>query len=167
MRKIAIWGVVALMVVAIAAVPALAVTPTSTTRDGGLQFRGAPVLTDQGNTLLVTGEVSGAGTAGTASLSATATFTAGCVTRGGGEPQGLEELESNVIGEAELDITRQGRGTFSVTTEPVTLEGTDFNCPSRQQQEVIVGNDVDFTNIVLTVESQTGTVTATFPDQIN
>jgi hypothetical protein len=59
--------------------------------------------------------------------------------------------------------TRQGRGEFTVTTEEIEPGAGGFECPSRQQTEVIIG--VTFTDITLTVESQTGTITATFADQ--
>src|SRR5215212_8262115 len=148
MRKIAIWGVLALMVVAIAAVPALAVAPTDTTRSGGLHFVGEPsadkiVETDAaGNitsvSLTATGEVAGAGTGGTATLSSTAEVTQGCVTRGGGTPSGLERSTTTVTG-SEPFTTNNGRGTFTVTTGEITAPSGGFECPSAQQTEVLVG----------------------------
>ena len=75
---------------------------------------------------------------------------------------GLEEAATTVTA-SETFRTRAGRGTFNVTTDPITIEDFAFECPSAQQREVLVG-PVNFTNISLTITSQTGTITATFPD---
>jgi hypothetical protein len=142
------------------------------TRSGGLHFTEDPVLTvtktDTGATLTATGEVAGAGQgAGTATIEADVTATLGCVTRGGGEPSGLEEAGATVTATAPFTPTREGRGEFTVSTEPLTIEdfttdeGQPFECPSRQQTEVIVGN-IEFSNVILTIEAQTGTITADF-----
>src|SRR5829696_306724 len=121
------------------------VTPTDTTRSGGLHFVGTPTVTadkTDGAFLTASGEVAGAGTgAGTATLSATVTETA----------------------QAPFEPTRQGRAEFTVTTDPVTIEDFNFNCPSERMTETLVG-PVTFSDIVLTIEAQTGTITATFPD---
>jgi len=160
-------GLLALIIAAIAATPALAVAPTTVTQTGGLHVCQGTALdvtatkTD-GAFLTATGEVCGAGTTATATLSATATATVGCVTRGGGTPMGLEEVATGTTGEVTFR-TRAGRGTFTVSTEPITIEDFEFQCPSAQQTEVIVGS-VTFTDITLTITSQTGTITATFPD---
>jgi hypothetical protein len=150
------------------------VTPTDTTRSGGLHFVGEPTLTvdkpDEGATLTAEGEVAGAGQgAGTATIEADVTATVGCITpSGSNEPQGLEEASAAVTATAPFEPTRQGRGEFTVTTEPLTIEdflvdGETFECPSANMEETIVGN-IMFSNIVLTINAQTGTITATFPD---
>ena len=167
MRRIGIIAVLSLLVAAFAAVPALAAAPTSVTETGGLhvcQGTALDVTADKtdGAFLTATGEVCGAGPTATATLSSTATATVGCVTRGGGEPMGLEEAATTTTA-SETFRTRAGRGTFDVSTEPLTIEDFDFACPSAQQTEVIVGS-VTFTDITLTITSQTGTITATFPD---
>lgn len=145
---------------------AFAVAPTSTTRDGGLHFVAGTVdLQRVGDTLTVTGEVAGAGRgAGTATLEADVSATVGCLNRGGNEPSGLERQRTTVTATAPFEPTRQGRGTFTVTTEEITIDDFTFTCPSRNMTPVLVG-DISFTNIVLTIEAQTGTITATFPDQ--
>src|SRR5215213_1712427 len=173
MRKIGIIAVLSLMALALAAVPALAATTASapastTTRDGGLHFVGKPIATATLNTttntstLTATGEVAGAGsTGGTADLSATAIVTRGCVTPpGNNEPSGLVRSSETTSGTVEFDTTRQGRGTFTVSTTPITLAG--FSCPSANMTPVLVS--VTYTDITLTVTSQTGSTTATFPD---
>jgi hypothetical protein len=166
-KRLGLIGVLSLAIVAVAAVPALAVAPTSVTETGGLHVCEGSALDltadkDDGAFLTATGEVCGAGRTATAVLSATAEATVGCVTRGGGEPRGLEEAAAGTVGEVTIR-TRSGRGAFSVPTEPVTIEDFDFECPSAQQTEVLVG-PVNFTDITLTITSQTGTIEATFPD---
>jgi hypothetical protein len=168
MRRIGIVAVLATLLMAFSASAALAVPPTSVTQTGGLHVCEGTVLdvspesTGAGKFLTATGEVCGAGTTATATLSATATATVGCVTRGGGTPMGLEEVATATTA-SETFRTRAGRGTFDVSTEPLTIEDFAFECPSAQQTEVIVGS-VTFTDITLTITSQTGTITATFPD---
>ena len=167
MRRLGIVAVLATLLMAFTASAALAVAPTSVTQTGGLHVCEGTALdvtatkTD-GAFLTATGEVCGAGTTATATLSATATATVGCVTRGGGTPMGLEEVATGTTA-SETFRTRAGRGPFDVSTEPITIEDFAFECPSAQQTEVIVGS-VTFTDITLTITSQTGTITATFPD---
>jgi hypothetical protein len=116
--------------------------------------------------LTATGEVAGAGRgAGTATLEADVSATVGCITpSGSNEPRGLREVETTVTATAPFEPTRQGRGEFTVTTEEITIEDFDFECPSANMDETLVG-DITFSNIVLTINAQTGTITATFPDQ--
>jgi len=158
-----------LAIATIAAVPALAVPPTSVTNTGGLHVCENTTLDvtatkTSGPTgtafLTATGEVCGAGTSATASLSATATVTVGCVTpSGSNEPKGLQTTTTTVTGSVTFE-TRQGRGTFTVSTNAVGVPST-FQCPSANMTETLVS--VTFTNITLTITSQTGTITATFP----
>ena len=169
MRKIGIIAVLSLLVTAFAAVPALAVAPTSVVETGGLHVCQGSVLDVSADTtatggkfLTTTGEVCGAGRTATVELTADASATVGCVTRGGGEPSGLERVRTAVAASEEVP-TRAGRAEFDVSTEPLSIEDFDFECPSAQQTEVIVG-PITFTDITLTITSQTGTITATFPD---
>src|SRR5215217_8832025 len=168
LRKFGIIAVLSLIATALAAIPALAVAPTSVTSTGGLHVCQGSVLdispesTGAGKFLTATGEVCGAGPTATATLSATAEATVGCVTRGGGEPSGLEEV-STATSASETFRTRAGRGTLDVSTEPLSIEDFDFQCPSAQQTEVLIG-PITFTDVTLTITSQTGTITATFPD---
>jgi hypothetical protein len=147
---------------------AFAIAPTSTTRSGGLHFVGQPNLTvdkTDGATLTARGEIAGAGTgAGTATLEADVSATVGCITpSGSNEPKGLQEVSTTTTATAPFEPTRQGRATFTVTTEPITIEDFDFECPSANMEETLVGA-ITFSNIVLTIEAQTGTITATFAD---
>jgi hypothetical protein len=158
------------LVAAVAAVPALAVAPTSVTSTGGLHVCAGTTLDvtatkTSGPTgtafLTATGEVCGAGTSATATLSATAVATVGCITpSGSNEPKGLQTTTTTVTG-SEAFQTRQGRGSFSVSTNAVGVPST-FECPSPNMTETLVS--VMFTNVTLTITSQTGTITATFPD---
>jgi hypothetical protein len=167
MRRLGIVAVLATLLMAFSASAALAAAPTSVTQTGGLHVCEGSALdvtaskTD-GAILTATGEVCGAGRTATAVLSATAEATVGCVTRGGGEPMGLEEAATGTTGEVTIR-TRSGRGAFTVSTDPITIEDFAFECPSAQQTEVLVG-PVTFTDITLVITSQTGTITATFPD---
>lgn len=162
-----IASAIMLLAPAILSTGAYAVAPTTTTRDGGLHFVAGTVdLQRTDGSLTVTGQVAGAGQgAGTATLEADVSATVGCITPpGNNEPSGLEEAETTVTATVPFEPTRQGRGDFTVTTEAITIEDFDFACPSDNMEEVLVG-DISFTNIVLTIEAQTGTITATFPDQ--
>ena len=171
MRKIAIWGVLALIALALAAVPALGATTDSATgtitgRTGGLHFTSNPTATAtlQNNTsvLTATGNVAGAGTqVGTAVLSADVVVTRGCINRGsqGQEPSGLQRSFEDVTGTAPFTPTRQGRANFSVSTTPINVAG--FSCPDRMTPVLV---SVTYSNITLTLTSQTGSTTATFPD---
>jgi hypothetical protein len=107
--------------------------------------------------LTATGEVAGAGTGGTATLTADVTATVGCINPGSKDqqPKGLQEAAATVTGSEEF-TTKQGRGTFTVTTEPITIESFDFTCPGKME-ETLVG-DVTFSNIVLTITAQTGEI---------
>src|SRR5215216_5772197 len=137
------------------------VTPTSVTQTGGLHFVGQPTVTANKTfnaagfltsaTLTCTGEVAGAGTTAGATCTATAVVTQGCVNRGGNEPSGLEQSFQTVTGSVTFQ-TRQGRGSFSVTTSGIS---PTLTCPSANMTPVLIS--VTFTDITLTVTSQTGT----------
>ena len=149
----------------VAAVLALAIAATlmATAAFGqqGLHFVGTPTVTATKTAtsafLTASGEVAGAGTTATATLSANATVTTGCINRGsqGQQPSGLQQTTTTVSGTTTFN-TRQGRGTFTVSTEPITLDRT---CPD-QMVPVLVS--VVFTDVTLTVTSQTGTITQSF-----
>jgi len=143
---------------------ALAVAPTSVTQSGGLHFVGTPDVTATKTStsafLTATGEVAGAGTTATATLSANAEVTRGCINRGSKdqEPSGLQTTTTVTSGTQTFN-TRAGRGTFNVSTQPITTAG--FTCPD-QMTPVLVS--VTFTDVTLTITSGPKTLTATFPD---
>src|SRR5215204_5841961 len=137
MRKIAIWGVLALMAVALAAVPAFAVAPTSVTETGGLHVCQGSTLdvsatkTATGAFLTTTGDICGAGSTANVLLTSTAIVTTGCINPGSKDqqPQGLQRTTTTVAGSATVP-TRAGRAQFSVPTSTVGLAGR--TCPGKQ-----------------------------------
>lgn len=143
---------------------ALAVGPTSVTQSGGLHFVGTPDVTATKNAnqafLTATGEVAGAGQTATATLAANAEVTTGCINRGSKDqqPSGLQRTTTTTSG-TQTFRTRSGRGTFNVSTVPVT---TSRACPDRMVPVLV---SVKFTDVVLTITSGPNkTLTATFPD---
>src|SRR5215204_7331874 len=105
LRKLGIIAVLSLIVTAVAAVPALAVAPTTVTQTGGLHVCEGSALdvtadkTD-GAFLTATGEVCGAGRTATATLSANVEATVGCVTPPlSNEPRGLRQVSTGTTGE--------------------------------------------------------------------
>jgi len=131
------------------------------TAQSGLHFVGTPTVsatkTSTQAFLTASGEVAGAGTTATATLSADATVTTGCINRGSKDqqPSGLETSTTTTSGTTTFN-TRQGRGKFSVSTVPITLDRT---CPD-QMVPVLVS--VVFTDVTLTVTSQTGEISYSF-----
>jgi|SRR5215207_9812500 len=170
MRRIGIIAVLSLIVTALAAVPALAVAPTSVTQTGGLHVCEGSALDvtahkttgPNGSAFLTaTGEVCGAGTTATATLSANAVVTVGCINPGSKdqEPSGLQTTTTTTAGTQTFN-TRAGRGTVNVSTVPITIP-EDFSCPPPMRETLV---SVTFTDVVLTITSQTGSITATFPN---
>jgi hypothetical protein len=143
---------------------ASAVTPTSITKTGGLHFVGTPTVTATKTAtsafLTASGEVAGAGPTAGATLSAGVDVTRGCINRGSKDqqPSGLQRSFSTVTGSVTFQ-TRSGRGSFTVSTNAVTTAG--FSCPDRMVPVLV---SVTFTDVTLTVTSQTGTTTAFFGD---
>src|SRR5215217_6950746 len=146
MRRIGIVAVLSMLLLAVSTSAALAVAPTTVTQTGGLHVCENTTLNvtatkTSGPTgtafLTATGEVCGAGTQATATLSATAVVTVGCVTpSGSNEPKGLQTATTTVTGSVAFD-TRQGRGTFTVSTNAVGVPST-FDCPSHNMTETLV-----------------------------
>ena len=102
----------------------------------------------------------GAGEAVTLTLEAeTSSLTLGCVNRGGNEPQGLQTFVGPVEASDVFQASRTGTVRGSISALPQGAE--DFECPSRNMQEVVVF--AQYCNIVLTAESVTGTATFTEP----
>jgi hypothetical protein len=165
MRKL-VLGTFLLALVALAPSAVFAVGPTSTTSTGGLHFVGQPDLTVQGGSsgvwLRATGEVAGAGTTATATLSADVEVVRGCINRGSKDqqPSGLQASFGTTSGSTTFH-TRSGRGTFTVDTSTITA--APFSCPD-QMVPVLVS--VKWTNILLTISSAPNKeATASFPDQ--
>jgi hypothetical protein len=170
LRRIGMIAVLSLIVAAIAAVPALAQTvtvePESITQTGGLHFceGTTPTVTAHKTTteafLTSTGEVCGAGRTATATLTSGVEVTRGCITpSGSNRPRGLQRSFTTVTASEEFP-TRSGRGTFDLETNHITA--APFTCPSANMTPILVS--VTFTDVTLTVTSQTGTTTAFFGD---
>lgn len=138
--------------------PRLAVA-TTITQTGGLRFVGQPEVnpTSDGLALTATGEVTGAGPTATATLSADVALVTGCINPGSKQqqPKGLQRTSITTTASEEFP-TRAGRASFTLTTEPVT---TDRSCPGKDEVTIV---STSFSNVTLTVTSQTGTTTATF-----
>jgi len=140
MRKIGIIAVLSLLVTAFAAVPALAVAPTSVTQTGGLHVCENTTLdvsaVKVGDTAFLTtsGEVCGAGTTAAATLNATALVTVGCITpSGSNEPKGLQTSAQTVVG-SETFQTRAGRGAFNFQTTAVDIpQGLNARARNRMR----------------------------------
>ncbi|HKH86425.1 MAG TPA: hypothetical protein VKA40_07740 [Nitrososphaera sp.] len=127
----------------------------------GLHLVGDVSTDVSGNTLTVSGEVAGAGRTATATLTGSAIVTQGCITpSGSNEPRGLVETTED-INVSDTFNTRQGRGTFDL--EFTATGDSDFECPSANMRETVV--DVEFTDLTLTITSQTGSITEELPDQ--
>jgi hypothetical protein len=124
----------------------------------GLLFVGTPscVVNETTNSITCRGEVAVAGTGGTAAVTSTATITSGCLNEGSNDPKGVKTTTIQVIASEPL-TTDQGRGTFTVSTQPITGPAQGFTCSSPNMIPVLV--DVTFSDITLTITAQTGTLT--------
>ncbi len=108
------------------AAAAFAVPPATITRTGGLHFVGQPDVTATKTAtsafLTATGEVAGAGTSATATLTADVTVVRGCVNQGGNQPRGLQRSFETTTGSVTFE-TRSGRRMFTASTNPITTAG--------------------------------------------
>lgn len=157
-RRLVLALVASVMLVTGATTSAMAIPPDETTRSGGLHFVGQPDLVVGATTATATGEVAGAGRTATATLAVQWEVVRGCINRGSKDqqPSGLQRSFEETSGSATFN-TRQGRGTFTVTTDPVTVE--PFTCPDRMTPVLVSATAVSAT---LTITSQTGTITASW-----
>jgi hypothetical protein len=165
MRKLAIWGVLALMALAIAAVPALAAKPGTGSTSGNPHYVGAaPTINISGNTATVS---SGAKVAGIGSEPVTFLLTvSGFVTTQCTNPAGNVAPGQNssftVSGEPVV-VTPDQTGTLTVP-EGISASGPavgdpvsnrDAGCPNRQWSGSVTSSTI--TSATLTV-SQGGSV---------
>jgi hypothetical protein len=147
----------ALMAIAsVVGISASSITPAQA--QSGLQFVGTPscVVNETTNSITCRGEVAGAGTSEAATVTSTATITSGCLNEGSNDPKDLETTTQVTASEP----FTTDRGTFTVSTQPITGPAQGFTCPSPNMIPVLV--DVTFSDITLTITAQIGTLTETF-----
>src|SRR5215218_6030554 len=119
MRKIAIWGVLALMALALAAVPAFAGNPHF--------IKNATSATQSGNTLTVVFKEAGlaAGSVETVTASAPATTTYACVNGGGQIPNAANKQTSTT--------TVSKSGTFQADKNGNIVGSLTLTAPGPEQ----------------------------------
>ena len=142
MRKIAIWGVLALMALALTAVPALAANP---------HFLRGPTFTDNGTTVTTTGTIAGLGNQNvTVQVLASGTGEVTCQNPTGRRAPGQDQ-EINTSGSQTGLQVKNGKVTFSVTSAPVAqpTDATDAGCPNDKWTARIT--DVEFTSATINV----------------
>jgi hypothetical protein len=147
MRKIGIIAVVALMALALAAVPAIAAAPTT----GNAHFiKSATSASVQDNNLVVNFKETGlsAGSIETLTLNATGTATYQCFNNGGNHPKAgnKETVSQNLSTSQNFPVDQNGNLVGTISLAPPGPG--DFTCPAGQ---TLVGpTNVSYTNIVLT-----------------
>jgi hypothetical protein len=136
MRKIGIIAVLSMLVVALAAVPALAAP----------HFLRGPVFTDEGTQLRATGTLAGLGNEDvTVNLTATGTGSVTCTNPAGNVAPG-QSFTTTVTGSQEAIEVKNGRANFNVlTTAPTAPAGS---CPNPRWTATVT--DVTFTSATIT-----------------
>jgi hypothetical protein len=145
MRKIGIIAVLALMALALAAVPALAQNP---------HFIGTPQFTDEGTQLRATGSIAGLGNENIdVQLDATGVATITCGNPGNNPDVPGQRTELTVTGTQEDIEVKNGRAFFNVLTAAPTADPAEV-CPSRRWTATVT--DVEFTSATITVIQPSG-----------
>ena len=153
MRKIAIWGVLALLVTALAAVPALAVTTfNSNTAPSGAHYRsgfGEPVCTPTTNTTTGAITVSCTGTSiggvgnTNANLLLTVNATANFVCHNPGNDNIVEPHSGTATDSDMATLTPSRNGQLTVGARSVTISpqeaAAQFTCPNPRWREEFTG----------------------------
>jgi hypothetical protein len=158
MRKIAIWGVLALMVLAIAAVPALAANP---------QFgpgKRAATFTDNGQTLTVSGTLSGLGQEQfQVTVTANATATTFCYNPSDPDqshPVPGQTLTNQPVSGSTGVVTPDKNGNYklNLTTTAPTVTAAQAGCPGGPNTDWTASiGDVTFSNVRVFLEQPLGT----------
>jgi hypothetical protein len=140
MRKLGIIAVLSLLVVALAAVPAIAANP---------HFMGAPDCTDNGQTITCTGSVAGLGNQDVkVVVRAEGTAEVVCISPGGNRAPGQD---TSVVASGSQTITnvKNGRINFRVTTLAPQDPNPAEVCPNRRWDANIT--DVNFTSVTISI----------------
>jgi hypothetical protein len=139
MRKLGIIAVLALMVTALAAVPALAASP---------HFLRQSATIDNSGNLVVTFKEAGLGNAlETATYRVTGSVTAnyGCINRGSKHPEAAnKEAVSTNFDSSQTFPVRNGSATGTIT---IPLPEATLDCPGNQVETLL---DVTYFNVTLT-----------------
>src|SRR5215204_3042615 len=150
MRKIGIIAVLSLLVTALAAVPALAVTDFSNAPSGAHYAQGSaePVCTLTGLTVSCTGTtIGGVGnTNATVNLAVTSTFTGTCTNPGGHLVEPFTESETTTTTSV-ITSTRNGR--LIVPEQTATAVSSEqflasFECPNPNWTPQVTGTAISF-----------------------
>jgi hypothetical protein len=152
MRKIGIIAVLALMVTALAAVPALAVNPHFTKAS-------ASGPNASGN-LVVSFKIAGLGANETITVTTTgqASGQYACINRGGNHPQASnkEDFAGPVSASGDFTSDKNGNVTGSLTLTPPP---TTLTCPGNQQ---LVLANVTYTDVSVSGGGDTAPISGTF-----
>jgi hypothetical protein len=128
----------------------------------GLHFKSGPTFTvNADNTVTATGQVAGAGTSISTTLTASYTFSVTCSNPGNDTGPVPGKTGSGSTSGSQLNVPAiHGNATFNVTTAPAT-ENTKGLCPSKWTANA---GPITFTSATLTITSSNGgTLTQTFP----
>ena|SRR5215218_1406380 len=150
MRKFGIIAVLSLLVTALAAVPALAVTDFSNAPQGA-HFAtgfGEPTCTLTDSTVNCTGtEIAGVGnTNATVTLAVTSTFTGTCTNRGGNLVEPFTESATNTTSTV-VTSTKNGRLIIPAQSATAPSEAdflATFECPNPNWTADVTTSDVTF-----------------------
>ena len=141
LRKFGIIAVLSLIVVALAAVPAIAAHPHF--------VGGAPNCTDNGQTVTCTGSVAGLGSQDVrVVVSAVGTADVVCINPGGNRAPG-QDTSVSASGSKTITDVKNGRINFSVTTTAPQDPNPAQVCPNRKWDANITG--VDFTRATIQI----------------
>jgi hypothetical protein len=144
MRKLGIIAVLSMLVVALAAVPALAASP---------HFLGTPTATDTGTQLQVSGSVAGLGNENIdVVVTARGTADVTCTNPAGNVAPGQRTTVTATGSVSNLEV-KNGRANFTVTTATPTVPNTP-TCPNAKWTATVT--DVQFTSYTIQVIQPAG-----------
>jgi hypothetical protein len=140
MRKFGIIAVLSLLVVALAAVPAIAANP---------HFVGTPECTDNGQTITCTGSAAGLGGQDVrVVVRAEGTADVVCISPGGNRAPG-QDTSVSAAGSQTIEDPKNGRINFRVTTAAPQDPNPAQVCPNRRWDANIT--NVNFTSVTISI----------------